>query len=106
MSSKSLIESFQGKNNGFQLHTASEEDFAQSLQLLQNDCSTGYGNIPTMFIKPVAEFLVSPLTLVINNYIKTNNFSDARKTARISPTPKISQPMELKDYRPVPILLV
>ena len=59
-----------------------------------------------MFIKPVVEFLVSPLTFVINNYITTNKFSDAWKTARISPIPKITQPVELEDYRPVSILPV
>ena len=47
------------------------------------------------------EFLVLPLTFVINNYIARNNFPDAWKTARISPIPKIIQPVELKDYRPV-----
>ena len=59
-----------------------------------------------MFLKPVVEVLVSPLTFVINNYIATNNFPDAWKTARISPIPKITQPVELKDYRPVSILPV
>ena len=59
-----------------------------------------------MFIKPVIDFLVSPLTFVINNYIATNNFPDAWKTARISPIPKITQPVELKYYRPVSILPV
>ena len=59
-----------------------------------------------MLLKPVVEFLVSPLTFVINNYITTNKFSDAWKTARISPIPKITQPVELKDYRPVSILPV
>ena len=54
-----------------------------------------------MFIKPVVEFSVSPLTFVINNYIATNNFPNAWKTVRISPTPKITQAVELKDYRPV-----
>ena len=76
------------------------------LRLLRNDCSTGYDNIPAMFIKPVVEFLVSPLTFVINNYIATNNFPNTWKTARISPIPKITQPVELKDYRPVSILPV
>ena len=52
------------------------------------------------------EFLVLPLTFVINNYIARNNFPDAWKTARISPIPKIIQPVELKDYRPVSILPV
>ena len=59
-----------------------------------------------MFIKPGIEFLVSPLTFDINNYIATNNFPDAWKTARTSAIPKIMQPVELKDYRPVSILPV
>ena len=67
---------------------------------------TGYDNIPAMFIKPVVEFLVSPLTFVINNYIATSNFPNAWKTARISPVQKITQPAKLKDYRPVSILPV
>ena len=71
------------------------------MRLLRNNGSTGYDCIPAMFIKPVVEFLVSPLTFVINNYIATNNFPNAWKTVRISPTPKITQAVELKDYRPV-----
>ena len=59
-----------------------------------------------MFIKPVVEFLVSPQTFVINSYIPTSSFPDASETARISPIPKITQPVELKDYRPVSILPV
>ena len=101
-----LIGSFPDKNNGFQLQTVSYEDVEQCVRLLRNYCSAGYDNIPAMFLKPVVEVLVSPLTFVINNYIATNNFPDAWKTARISPIPKITQPVELKDYRPVSILPV
>ena len=103
---KYLIRSFPGKNNGFQLQTVSYKDVEQCLRLLRNDCSTGYDNITAMFIKSVVEYLVSPLTFVINSCIATNNFSDAWKTARISPIPKMTQPVELKDYRPVSILPV
>ena len=38
--------------------------------------------------------------------IATNNFPNALKTASISPIPKITRPVELKDYRPVSILPV
>ena len=34
----------------------------------------------------------------------TTNFPDAWKTARITPIPKIAQPVELKDNRPVSVL--
>ena len=88
------------------MQTVSYEDVEQYLKLLRNDWSTGYENMPAMFIKPVVEFLVSPLAFVINNYIATNSFLDAWKIARISPIPKITQPVELKDDRPVSILPV
>ena len=101
---KDLIRSFPDKNNGFQLQTVSNEDVEQCLRLLRNDCSTRYDNMLAMFIKPVVELLVSPLTFVINNSIGTNNFPDTWKTARISSIPNITQPVELKDYRPVSIL--
>ena len=103
---ENLIRSFPVKNNGFQLQTVSYEDVEQCLRLVRNDCSAGYDNTPAMFIKPVVEFLVPPLTFVINNYIATNNFPKAWKTARISPIPKRTQPVELKDYRSVSILTV
>ena len=103
---KNLIGSFPDKNNGVQLQTLSYEDVEQCLRLVGNDCFTGYDNIPATFIKPVVEFLVSPLTFVIRNYIATNNFPDTWKIVKISPIPKITQPVELKDYRPVSIFPV
>ena len=72
--------------------------------MIRNDCSTGYDHITPTFIKPVSEFLVSPITFIINNFIKVNQFPDIWKLARIRPIPKIQLPVELKDYRPVPIL--
>ena len=72
--------------------------------MIRNDCSTGYDHIHATFIKPVSQFLVSPITFIINNFIKINQFPDIWKLARISPIPKIQLPVELKDYRPVSIL--
>ena len=71
--------------------------------MIRNDCSMGYNHIPATFIKPVSEFLVSPITFIINNFIKINQFPDIWKLARISTIPKIQLPVELKDYRPVSI---
>ena len=79
------------------MQTVSYEDVEQYLRLLRNDCSTAYENIPAMLIKPVVEFLVSPLTFVINNYIATSNFPDVWEIVKISPILKIIQPVELKD---------
>ena len=70
---KNLMESLPRKKNEFQCHSVSYEHGEQSLELLRNYCSTGYDSI-IMFIKPVAEILVSPFTFVVSNYIKRINF--------------------------------
>ena len=100
----SLIDSFNDKENAFQLQPATYENIEKCIKMIRNDCSTGYDHIPATFIKPVSEFLVSPITFIINNFIKINQFPDIWKLARISPIPKIQLPVELKDYRPVSIL--
>ena len=91
-SNAELVENHIGS---YQLQTVLYEDVEQCLRPLRNDCSTGYDNILTMFIKPAVEFLVSPLIFVINSDITTNNFPDAWKITRTSPIPKIVQPVEL-----------
>ena len=57
-------------------------------------------------MKSVSKFLVSPITFIINNFNRINQFPDISKLARISLIPKIQLPVELKDYRPVSILPV
>ena len=79
-------------------------DVLKSLESPRNDCSTGYDNIPVSFIKPVAEYIASPLNVnIINNLIEESKFPDQWKTACISPIPKVNNPTEPKDYRPISI---
>ena len=99
-----LIDSFNDKENAFQLQPVTYENIEKCIKMIQNDCSTGYDHIPASFIKPVSEFLVSPITFIINNFIKLNQFPAIWKLARISPVSKIQLPVELKDYRPVSTL--
>ena len=99
-----LIDSFNHKGNAFQLQPVRYENTEKCIKMIWNDCSTGYDHISATFIKPVSEFLVSPITFVINNFIERNQFPDIWKLARISPIPKTQLPVELKDYRKVSIL--
>ena len=72
--------------------------------MLRNDCSTGYDNISVSFIKPVVEYIASPLTFLKNKSIEESKFLDQWKIARISHIPKATNSIELKDYRPISIL--
>ena len=100
----SHIDSLTSSHGSFKLQKATYNDIVKSLKSLRNDCSTGYDNIQVSSIKPIAEYIVSPLTFIINNLIEESKFPDQWKIARISPIPKVTNPTELKDYRPISIL--
>ena len=80
------------------------ENIEKCIKMIRNDCSTGYDHILASFIKPISEFLVSPVTFTINNFIKINQFPYIWKLARISTILKIQLPVEVKDYQPVSVL--
>ena len=63
-----------------------------------------YDNIPVSLIKPIAEYIASPLTFIINNLIEESKFPDQWKIAHVSPIPEVTKPTELNDYRQIFIL--
>ena len=54
--------------------------------------------------KPVAKYIASPIKLTINNLSEDSKFADQWKITRISSIPKVTNPIELKDYCPISIL--
>ncbi|MEM6999126.1 MAG: reverse transcriptase domain-containing protein, partial [Pseudomonadota bacterium] len=92
--------------NLFTIKHTNYDEVLSILKKLKNDCSSGYDNIPVRYLKPVNEYLASPLVNIINNSIDNHIFPDKWKIARVSPVPKIDQPTKLKDYRPISILPV
>ena len=100
----SHTDSLTSNHDNFKLQEVKYIDVLKSLKSLRNDCSTGYGNIPVSFIKPIAEYIASALTFRINNLIEESKFPDQWKIARISPIPKVTNSTELMDYRPISIL--
>ena len=87
----------------FTLHLVTHKVLNEILKL-HSDTSTGPELIPVKFIKPVAEYITSPLTHIINSFIKTNSFPDVWKLARISPIPKTDNPVNEHNMRPISIL--
>ena len=66
---RSHTSSLQDKSNSFKLRLVTPTEVSKCIKTLRNDCSTGYNNIPVSFIKPSAEYLESPRTFIINNFI-------------------------------------
>ena len=86
---QSYISSLKDKSNNFKLRLITLKEENKYIKTLRNNCSTGYDNIPVSFLKPVAEYLESPLTFIINNFIVTSAFPGMWKIARISPIPNL-----------------
>ena len=86
------VSSLRDQKGSFKLRAVNPEEVNKCIKTLRNDCSTGYDNIPVSFIKPVAKYLESPLTYIINNFIATSAFPNQWKIARISPIPKVTNP--------------
>ena len=102
----SHIDSLTSSHDSFKLKKVTYSDIVKSLKSLRNDFSVGYDNIPVSFIKPIAEYIASPLTFIINNLIEELKCPDQWQIARISPIPKVTNLIELKDYHPISILLI
>ena len=90
----------------FQLSPVTSENVLQVIKNLQLDCSTGADQIPTHFIKLVAECLAVPLTSIINNCIAKDYFSKQWKIVRVSPVPKIDNPVSKDQLRHISVLPV
>ena len=90
--------------NIFTLKESNYIEIRKELKNIRNDCSTGFDCIPPDLIKPVSDYLASPLMHIINNCIKMRKFPKLWKTAKICPIPKISSPTTNSVYRPISIL--
>ena len=76
----------------------------KQLNSIRNDCSTGHDHLPVYYLKLASQYIVSPLTHIINECIAQNKFPSSWKIGRISPIPKINDPLKNSDFRPVSAL--
>ena len=76
----------------------------KQLNSIRNDCSTGHDHLPVYYLKLASQYIVSPLTHIINECIAQNKFPSLWKIGRISPIPKINDPIKNSDFRPVSVL--
>ena len=86
------------------LRNVNHHEVLREIKSLRSDCSTGPDQIPVKYIKMVAEEIASPLTHIINSCINLEHFPKAWKKARVSPIPKVNDPVTNSDLRGISIL--
>jgi len=79
-----LVKSTQSSlNDELNFRPTTYQKVLKEIQSLRLDCSSGYDNIPVNLIKPIAEFIASPLTYIINLGIKERIFHSQWKIGKL-----------------------
>ena len=99
-----LIDGLPQQHNSFNITKVSYAEIRKAILNIRNDCSTGPDKIPSKYLKLCVDEITSPLCHIINESIDKQIFPEQWKFSKISPIPKINQPIEPSDYRPISIL--
>ena len=78
----------------FALRNVSRDEVLKEISRLRSDFSTGINQILVKFVKLASDYLSGPLTYTINSCINTSSFPKTWKTARVSPIPKVDNPID------------
>ena len=73
---------------------------------LTNKSSVGIDGISTILLTCIAPSIIKPLTLIINQIMKTGVFPNKMKLAKVIPIYKKDDPTQVTNYRPISLLPV
>ena len=90
--------------NPFKFQTIQSEDVLKVINKLKSKTSHGQDKISTILLKSIKNELCGPLTIIINQSIRTGTFPDLLKIAKITPIFKKDDPTVLSNYRPISLL--
>ena len=99
---KTIEENHQGKS--FSFNTVSDACVLKTLRNINPHKSTGYDMIPPKLLKLGASVLASPLTDLVNMFLRKGCFPSALKKAEVTPIFKKDNKLDKSKYRPVSIL--
>ena len=90
--------------NKFQFHSVSQDYISKLIDNLKNKASYGHDNISNILIKRAKEILIEPLTLLVNQMLKSGHFPLELKLSRVKPLFKKCDHSEFSNYRPISLL--
>jgi exonuclease III len=71
-----------------------------------DSAAEGNDGICVKMIKLIWQTLVFPITHIVDTSLQTSTFPDIWKSAILSPVPKIRNPVNIKDFRPISLLCI
>ena len=83
-----------------------EDEILQILNNLDTNKSSGPSSIPAKLLKLAAPIIVLPLCKIINKSFSEGVFPEAIKIAKIIPTLKAGDPLDVNNHRPISLLSI
>ena len=83
-----------------------QEIITMVINSLTNKSSVGIDGISTTLLKCIAPSIIKPLTLIINQIMKTGVFPNKMKLAKVIPIYNKDDPTQVTNYRPISLLPV
>ena len=93
-------------SNTIFLSEVTEGEVLDILKDLSNKNSSGCDEIPCSLVRTVRRFIAAPLCRIINNSFQSGVFPAMLKIAKVVPIFKTGDPLNMKNYRPIPLLSV
>ena len=90
----------------FKFKEIEQESITMVINSLTNKSSVGIDGISTILLKCIAPSIIKPLTLIINQIMKTGVFPNKMKLAKVIPIYKKEDPTQVTNYRPISLLPV
>ena len=88
----------------FNFNTITESETLSIISKLKNKNSSGKDEISNKLLKSIKDEIAKPLTIIINQSLKTGVFPDALKIAKVKPLYKKGDNFCLNNYRPISLL--
>ena len=90
--------------NSIFIEPVSHSDVLNSVNKLKSKASCGYDNVSTKLLKESIQYIIEPLTHIINRSFDTGIVPNQMKIAKVIPIYKTADKTLLKNYRPISLL--
>lgn len=99
----SLVQEIDNDDNNFQFSITTESAVDEIIKLVASN-ACGVDGLSIKFVKILSPFIIPFITHIVNCCVTQSYFPTNWKIANVLPIPKVSQPKDLDDYRPISIL--
>ena len=93
-------------SNTFQFQPVNMESVGKVIQSLEPKTSLDINGVSTDLVKKCANYILAPLTHILNLSLRDGIFPDSLKTSRVCPIHKQGSKTDLNNYRPISCLPV